>query len=511
MKYISLFSGIEAASVAWKDLGWECVGVCEIEKFPSAILQRHYPNVPNFGDITTLTEEKLNDIKKIHGAIDIVVGGSPCQSFSNAGKRRGLKDKNGQLMLEYIRVIETLRPKYFIWENVPGVLSNDEGRAFGTLLKEMAECGYSLGWRVLDAKYFGVPQRRRRIFLIGCIGNNTSPFEILFESESSERDIDTSRTEREENTSKVERSSSEHAQSQIFLTNSRSEVRFSGGNGLEVGCLSANSGMNQTNYVLEPKIFMLKNNRSDLQHTTNSTESYCLTAAMGDGGGNVPMIVSSIPLLGSSQPNAMITDHAEYSPCLTSAMGSGGGHIPMVACIPTSEYYYYNQTNGNCTGPDDVAGTVIARYGTGGGNVPFVKENPNLDREYVGALCARDYKGPSSDDVGSQKLIRHSQNRVRKLTCLECERLQGFPDNYTRIKWRGKEEKDCPLGPRYKALGNSMAVPVMRWLGERINMFEKLGHCNGYKFSITEPKKKMMLPIASKEIRHLVGNPTAMV
>ena len=164
VRYISLFSGIEAASVAWGPLGWEPVAFAEIEKFPSAVLAERFPQVPNLGDVAQV------DWSGYCGAVDVVVGGSPCQAFSIAGNRRGLMDERGLLMLEYCRAVGEVRPRWVVWENVPGVLSQDSGLAFGTLLGELEERGYSLAWRVLDAQYFGVAQRRRRVFLVGHLG-----------------------------------------------------------------------------------------------------------------------------------------------------------------------------------------------------------------------------------------------------------------------------------------------------------------------------------------------------
>lgn len=154
MKYVSLFSGIEAATVAWEPLGWEPVCFAEFDEFPSAVLAERYPEVPNVGDVT-----KMN-WKKYRNKVDMVVGGSPCQSFSIAGKREGLQGESG-LMFEYIRAVREIRPRWFLWENVPGALSSENGEAFRQLLSEMDKLGYGLAWRVLDAQFFGVAQRRR--------------------------------------------------------------------------------------------------------------------------------------------------------------------------------------------------------------------------------------------------------------------------------------------------------------------------------------------------------------
>lgn len=163
MRYVSLFSGIEAASVAWESLGWEPVAFAEIDPFPCAVLNERYPNVPNLGDVSEVDWSAI-------GTVDVVVGGSPCQAFSVAGKRKGMLDARGRLMLEYVRAVRDLRPRWLLWENVPGVLSQSSGDAFDTLQRELAECGYSLAWRTLDAQFFGVAQRRRRVFLVGHLG-----------------------------------------------------------------------------------------------------------------------------------------------------------------------------------------------------------------------------------------------------------------------------------------------------------------------------------------------------
>lgn len=190
MRYISLFSGVEAATLAWGPLGWEAVAFAEIEPFPSAVLAHRWPEVPNLGDVTKV------DWSKYRGTVDLVVGGSPCQAFSVAGKREGLLDERGQLMLEYVRAVREIEPRWFLWENVPGVLSQDRGRAFGTLLREMDELGYGLAWRVLDAQFFGVAQRRRRVFLVGCLGSGGGASAVLFEPESVPGNTQTSKEKR---------------------------------------------------------------------------------------------------------------------------------------------------------------------------------------------------------------------------------------------------------------------------------------------------------------------------
>ena len=177
MRYLSVCSGIEAASVAWHNLGWTHVAFSEIEKFPSAVLAHHYPNVPNWGDMTKFKEWP-------DANINVLVGGTPCQSFSVAGLRKGLDDPRGNLMLTFLAIADRYRPKWVVWENVPGVLSSNGGRDFASLLRGMAELGYGFSYRILDAQYFGVAQRRRRVFVVGHLGNWQRAAAVLFERQS---------------------------------------------------------------------------------------------------------------------------------------------------------------------------------------------------------------------------------------------------------------------------------------------------------------------------------------
>jgi len=193
LKYGSVCSGIEAATVAWDSLGWEPVFFSEIEPFPSAVLAHHYPNVPNYGDMTQFEEWNIE-----RGAIDVLVGGTPCQSFSIAGLRGGLGDDRGNLALIFMRMVDQWRPEWVIWENVPGVLSSNGGRDFGSILGALDELGYGYAWRVLDAQNFGVPQRRRRVFLVGhSSGDARCAGSILFDSESGQRNLETCAEERQ--------------------------------------------------------------------------------------------------------------------------------------------------------------------------------------------------------------------------------------------------------------------------------------------------------------------------
>ena len=193
MNYLSVCSGVEAASVAWKGLWWNPLGFSEIEKFPSEVLQHHYPNVPNLGDMNNYKEWNFGK-----RSVDLVVGGTPCQSFSVAGLRKGMEDPRGNLALTFCAILDKFRPKWFVWENVPGVLSSNKGRDFGSFLGAVAELGYGASYRVLDAQNFGVPQRRRRVFVVGHLGDWRPTAEVLFEPESLSRHIEESRKKRKD-------------------------------------------------------------------------------------------------------------------------------------------------------------------------------------------------------------------------------------------------------------------------------------------------------------------------
>lgn len=344
MKYLSVCSGIEAASVAWKPLGWEPVGFSEIEPFPCAVLSHHYPNIRNFGDMTKW-EEWPNE------SVDVLVGGTPCQSFSVAGLRQGLMDARGKLMLGFIEIARRYRPRWIIWENVPGVLSSGRGRDFGSLLREMGQLGYGWAYRMLDAQFFGVPQRRKRIFVVGCFGDAKCAAKVLFE-----REIMRGNTKESENKKKN-----------------------------IAGTLAARAGRNS----------------KTANDTVNSgqlipTISKCLTTkTRHDSETEKILPVSYVPL---KDPD----DLCQLSK--TRKNGAGWGD------------------------PGDPAFTLRTNITPGIANGLF----------------------------------------VRRITPLECERLQGFPDGWTDVPYRGKP---APDSPRYKALGNSMAVPVMRWIGQRIAKF----------------------------------------
>lgn len=381
-RYVSIFSGVEAATLAWEPLGWEPVAFSEIEPFPCAVLAERWPDVPNLGDIT-----KIDWKEEIDGAIDLVVGGSPCQSFSVAGKREGLKGASG-LMFEYIRCVQELRPRWFLWENVPGALTSEDGGAFGQLLREMDELGYSLAWRVLDAQFFGVAQRRRRLFLVGHLGAE-SPAEVLFEPDCLSGNPQSSREKRKELARRAGRSVA------------CAGFKYS-------AAPRANPGMKQTTFVCTGGTYPIN------AQVATRDKKLGRGTALGIGADGDPAFT-----LMANHPHMVVA-------------GSGSEPIAM---------------------GDLNAHTAICR------NVC-----PTLKCGGDGAMVASET---------ADKIMEANPMLIRRLTPLECERLQGFPDGHTLIGWKGKPAEECPDGPRYKAIGNSMAVPVMRWIGKRIAAADK--------------------------------------
>ena len=313
MRYLSLFSGVEAATLAWKPMGWKPIAFAEFDAFPSVVLAHHYPDVPNLGDVTKIEGSRYC------GTVDLIVGGSPCQGFSVAGERLGLDDPRSALALAYVRLLSEVRPRWFVWENVPGVLSTNDGEDFRAFIEKITEIGYGVSWRILDAQYVrvpgferAIPQKRRRIFVVGYLGDWLKPAKVLFESKSLSGSFE---------------SGTEKGQT-IAYFHQRSSDKSN---------------------AMRPHIFKLR----------------------------------------------------------SGCEGGGKGYL----------------------GQDGMSFTLS---------------------------CNND------------QYLMTPQGLVRKLTPLECERLMGFPDEYTKVPYRGKSADDCPDSLRYKACGNSMCVNVMRWIGLRI-------------------------------------------
>lgn len=464
-RYVSIFSGVEAATLAWEPLGWEPVAFSEIEPFPCAVLAERWPDVPNLGDIT-----KIDWKEEIDGTIDLVVGGSPCQSFSVAGKREGLKGASG-LMFEYIRCVQELRPRWFLWENVPGALTSEDGGAFGQLLSEMDELGYSLAWRVLDAQFFGVAQRRRRLFLVGHLGAE-SPAEVLFEPDCLSGSPQSSREKRKELARRAGRS----AACAGFKYSAAPRANTLGYAEEQANTLTADWHA--------PAVLPLRKNmigRADsagqqgMAMSQYGTEiAGCLTAR-GDSSPCADRGQNIVCMTGT-QAHCHISD--EIAGCLTAHMGKDDA--PVVVGGPNLQTYVcetaHSGSNGLGVGADgDPAFTLLANHphmvASGSGSNPIAMGDRHAHAAICRNVCPTLKCGGDPAMVASEigeNSMGSDPMLVRRLTPLECERLQGFPDGHTLIAWKGKPAEECPDGPRYKVIGNSMAVPVMRWIGRRI-------------------------------------------
>jgi len=377
MRFGSVCSGIEAASVAWSPLGWEAAWFSEIEPFPSAVLSHHYPDVVNRGDMTKFQEWDDEPI-------DLLCGGTPCQSFSVAGLRKGLDDPRGNLMLTYLAIASKYRPRWLVWENVPGVLSSNGGKDFGSFLGGLGELGYGFAYRVLDAQYFGVAQRRKRVFVVGYLGDWRPPAAVLFERHSLSGHLAPSR---------------EKGQTVAANSASGSDISqpYSVGN------------------TLTARMY------KGINSTLDEGQTPVLTPI------EVPEVMATLlsSTAGISRPGNAVTEHETY--------------IPMASPVHYRKSRRAQSTADHETWIEDGVSNTLNCFDLG--------------------------------DIRSTDVVAQSMT-VRRLTPVECERLQGFPDNYTNIPWR--KQAESPDGPRYKALGNSWAVPVVRWIGERIKMFEEM-------------------------------------
>ena len=447
LTYLGLCEGISTATVAWKDL-MKPVGFAEIDEFPSAVLDHHYPDVPNFGDITKYKEWKLETDP------DLVIGGTPCQSFSVAGLRGGLSDSRGNLTLTFVNILNRFRPKWFIWENVPGVFSSNKGRDFHSFTEGLQAIGYSIGWRVLDAQYFGLAQRRKRVFVVGNNSNDLRGItEVLFEREGLLRDLAQSRQARKKTTRKTGKSIAEDNKWPAKVSNTL-EARYFKDGGIDNQHVNANC----------PKFVPIDTVSAFSAHMSE------------------PMVhKDKSGTLQAKNPTAIVYEaHAQdaryreqdVSPTIQ-ARHCNMTNTPLV--------YQSNQTDARVKDMGDTCQTVIARWGTGGNNQPLVQQdsdpkifqqNQRDEVRYMGE--DGNISGALTSDSGAKQTnYVHENSVIRRLTPVECERLQGFPDNYTQIPWKGKVKEDCPDSHRYKALGNAMAVPVIQFLGKNIVDYER--------------------------------------
>ena len=502
VNFLSICSGIEAASVAWKPLGWRAVGFSEIEPFPCAVLAHHYPDVPNFGDMTKFEEWRM------HEPVDLVCGGTPCQAFSVAGLREGLADPRGNLSLTFLAIVARHRPRWVVFENVPGItssLSHDapdprppeidvdlvedgtevdvedeytaqELHAFNCFLAGLAELGYGWAYRILDAQYFGVPQRRRRVFVVGHLGDWRPAAAVLFERESLCGHPPPGREVRKGFADGVEfgpqgggftdinptldaRAKDGPIRNQlagaVLEVSAAVTSKWSKGSGGPAGDEAQNlvPMIGKSEGVEFQGLEVSRGQRSEVRDQEEIQTTHTLRGdgfdASEDGTGRGTPIV---PIAFNHQSGG--------SQCMISPQVDSANALQR--CQTQAVAFAQNQVGEVRTG--DVLNTLNTNSNAIGRNMPMIATVQTPDTLGVGANQTTGFKTEVAS-VGMQ---------VRRLTPRECDRLQGFPDDYTRIPWRKSAAEDCPDGPRYKALGNSWAVPVARWVGRRIALVDEL-------------------------------------
>lgn len=548
--YGSVCSGIEAATAAWHPLGMRPTWFAEIEAFPSAVLAHHYPNVPNLGDMTKLGALVLSG--KI-AAPDVLVGGTPCQAFSVAGMRQGMLDPRGALTIKYVELadavdhVRTARGDdecVIVWENVPGVLS-DKGNAFGCFLGALAGegcelqppgqrwqdagCVYgpkrTIAWRILDAQYFGLAQRRRRVFLVASARRGFDPLEVLFEREGVRRDTAPRRGQGQDVTGTAPFGPALQCGCGHVFSEELGHygcVNCEGDEGPAVtmfGGIPAFGGHSLAGSVERSATLTAKDTRMDMESETFFVQpDVAGTLRSTDGGADVDHGMAGHLVAGTLNANgkaagsatsqdaesgllvAVFDPNQITSPANRSRIDPGLCHTlpsqssaPIAfsckdhgadagAMSPTLRAMNHSGSHANAGGQvavcitGDVTHTLKAEGfdgsedGTGRGQ-PIVASYSTKLHNTASNQAGKLYEEYTvSLDACSPPPALLQPSQVRRLTPRECERLQGFPDDYTLIPWRRRYANECPDGPRYKAIGNSKAVTVVRWLGMRLQM-----------------------------------------
>jgi len=574
MRYASVCDGIGAAHVAWRPLGWECAWTSEIEPFPAAVVDHHW-RFKNLGDMTAITEEMLDE----YGSVDLLVGGTPCQSFSVAGLRKGLDDPRGNLALRFIQLAGVLRPRWVVWENVPGVLSSAGGRDFGTFLGALAELGYGFAYRVLDAQWFGVAQRRRRVFVVAHARDWRRAAAVLFERESvfgnpptrGKAWEGTARSTAASLTSSgrgVERPGESRGQDDVVL----GRPTWRGGDQANsehcidhARTLNCDKGQQGGIVAFHPTQDPISSTDGSTHAMGCGSKGGCCTQAVAftakdSGGDATPDVAPTMQAMGHSGSHAngsgqlavaftkskraqSTTDDetwvpGEVSPTM-SCFDQGDTRATTVVAFTQNCRDEVRQINGDgqiagALAADsgshqtnyvayDVHGTLatkgasqtdchtalrsrppghseastttvlacdlynhtvandaFATLSTSGGDTSSGPSVMHQTSNTNDAVAFQDVHGTLRSNAGACRQATTGDfdyppvmngMAVRRLTPKECERLQGFPDGYTDVIYRGKPAAD---GPRYRALGNSMAVPVMAWIGKRIAMVEEV-------------------------------------
>ena len=520
MRYASVCDGIGAVHAAWQPLGWECAWTSEIEPFPAAVVDHHW-KLKNLGDMTKLTEEMLDEC----GPISLLCGGTPCQSFSVAGLRKGLEDPRGNLALRFTQLVGVLRPEWVVWENVPGVLSSSGGRDFGTFLGALAELGYGFAYRILDAQWFGVAQRRRRVFVVANARDWRRAAAVLFERESLFGNPPTRGETRQRVTGPIAGCSNgggangpgrtaDDADSLVPVISPALKARdYKGpssdgdgdGDGASLVPIAFKENMSTPDAAVGLCPTLQAENFHAVAFAQNQREEVrdlgdCSTALNLQGTHQQTFLATPFTkakraqsdtddeswVAGDVAPTQSCFDQGDVRATTVVAYDVHG----TLATKGASETDIHSALRGGTPGQSEASTTTVCAVpiqyaeqlgrekrqngmGLGSDGDPmFTLETrqPHGVAQSVGSdvtagtLRANQGSGWRSNGTPVEGVAIQGM-AVRRLTPRECERLQGFPDNYTAVTYRKKPASD---GPRYKALGNSMAVPVMAWIGQRI-------------------------------------------
>ena len=475
MRYLSLFSGMEAAHLAWAPIGWKCVAVSEIESAPCALLRHRLPDVPNLGDVTAITDRQIAAL----GRIDVVIGGSPCQDLSVAGRRAGLAGARSSLFHHQMRIFNAARnfcgARWLVWENVPGAFSSNQGRDFAVVVGAMAGSelpvpaggwgseGVALGdnglveWSVLDAQWFGVAQRRRRVFAVLDTGNWTDRRPVLLEPDGLRGDSAPRRGAREGIASTLTAGSGSSSGPGM-------RAECDGGSGLIQHTLGYGGGRT-SGEVEVAACLTAKGMRIDFEVETFLVQPVAHTLRAEGFDGSEDGTGRGTPLLPVPFDTTQITSNSNFSnpkpgdPCHPLCAGA---HAPAIAfdCKAAGDTSF---------SVGDVPGTLRAQHGGGHAAVAYAiqagatRMNPTSGPDGIGVQADHAYTIEARAEV---QAVGYMPNQVRRLTPRECERLQGAPDDWTLVP--NAQERPMADGPRYRMLGNSFAVPVIHWIGQQI-------------------------------------------
>lgn len=472
LTYGSLFAGVGGFDLGFDAAGWDCKFQVEWDKHCQSVLKRHWPDVAKFEDVRDVNGADLEPV-------DLISFGSPCQDLSVAGKRSGLDGDRSGLFFEGIRIIKEMRdatngqyPKWAIWENVPGALTSNKGEDFAEVLNQMADIGaLAIEWNILDAQWFGVAQRRRRIFVIASWDSSAverSGGKILPVPEDSRGDIKKSRKKRKQASRTTEASVSEP----IWYGKTGYSKYEQGG----VSISASDHKRPDMNFILEPYVKVVRSGARDengeLPAEVWRDETIAPTLNAFDNTGESR---STVIIVDGTRVNDVRIYEDEIVPTLKHRMGTGGGQVPLVGLESQTVYSYdgyNNELHENIyrtlrTGVDSadhiaipIQGTIIGRSDTAGPQGKGFGEvnDPSYTLDTV-----------SQHGVMTPELI------LRRLTPIECERLMGFPDDHTKYTFDDKKIADTN---RYKMCGNAIASPVAQWIGKELSKLIK-GERNG--------------------------------